>query len=47
LSLAAAYALAGKMEEAKSALAGARRIEPKLTIKWLLAQQTPNLCRIR
>ncbi len=42
-SLAAAYALAGKMEEAKSALAAARRIEPKLTVKWMLAQQTPNL----
>jgi adenylate cyclase len=43
VSLAAAYALEGKMDEAKSALAGARRIEPKLTVKWLLAQQTPNL----
>jgi hypothetical protein len=43
VSLAAAYALAGKMEEAKSALAEARRIEPKLTVKWMLAQQTPNL----
>jgi TolB-like protein len=36
LSLAAAYALAGRMEEAKSALAEARRLEPKFTIKWLI-----------
>jgi len=43
VSLAAAYALAGKIDEAKSALAAARRIEPKLTVKWMLAQQTPNL----
>ena len=31
------------MEEAKSALAEAPRQEPKLTVKWLLAQTTPNL----
>jgi len=36
LSLAAAYALAGRMDEAKSALAEARRIEPKHTAGWLL-----------
>jgi len=35
LSLAAAYALAGRMDEAKSALAEARRIEPKHTAGWL------------
>jgi len=34
--LAAAYALDGKMEEAKAALAEARRLEPRLTIKWLI-----------
>jgi hypothetical protein len=34
--LAAAYALAGKMEEAKSALAEARRRDSKHTAKWLL-----------
>jgi TolB-like protein/Flp pilus assembly protein TadD len=33
--LSAAYAQAGKMDEAKAALAEARRINPKLTIKWL------------
>jgi adenylate cyclase len=35
--LAAAYALEGKMEEAKSALAEARRANPKLTVKWLVS----------
>jgi adenylate cyclase len=34
-SLTAAYALAGKMDEAKIALAEARRLTPKLTVKWL------------
>ena len=33
--LAAAYALEGKMEEAKSALAEGRRLNPELTLKWL------------
>jgi adenylate cyclase len=33
-SLAAAYALNGKMEEAASALAEARRLNPQLTLKW-------------
>ena len=32
--LAAAYALGGKMEEATSALAEARRLNPQLTLKW-------------
>jgi len=36
-SLAAAYALAGKMDEAKAALAEARRLNPQLTVKWLIA----------
>jgi hypothetical protein len=34
--LAAAYALAGKMDEAKAALADARRLNPKLTVKWMI-----------
>ena len=34
-NLAAAYALEGKMDEAKSALAEARRLIPKLTVKWM------------
>jgi len=35
MSAAAAYALEGKTEEAKSSLAEARRMNPKLTLKWL------------
>ena len=42
--LAAAYALDGKMDEAKSALAEARRLNPNLTVKWLIAH-SPNLPR--
>jgi adenylate cyclase len=34
--LAAAYALAGRMDEAKKALAEARRLNPKLTVKWMI-----------
>ena len=41
-NLAAAYAQAGKMDEAKTALAEARRLNPKLTVKWLI-DHTPNL----
>jgi adenylate cyclase len=41
-NLAAAYALAGKMDEAKTALAEARRVNPKLTVKWMI-EHTPNL----
>jgi len=41
-NLAAAYALKGKMDEAKAALAEARRLNPKLTVKWMIAH-TPNL----
>jgi adenylate cyclase len=41
-ALAAAYALEGKMDEAKSALAEARRLNPGLTVKWALAH-SPNL----
>ena len=35
VNLTAAYALAGKTDEAKSALAEARRLNPNLTVKWL------------
>jgi len=42
VDLAAAYALEGKMDEAKPALAEARRLNPKLTVKWLQAA-APNL----
>ena len=41
-NLAAAYALEGKMDEAQSALAEARRLNPKITVKWMIAH-TPNL----
>jgi adenylate cyclase len=41
-ALAAAYALAGKMDEAKSALGEARRLNPSLTVKWAIAH-SPNL----
>jgi hypothetical protein len=35
LDLAAVYALEGKMDEAKLDLAEARRLNPRLTVKWL------------
>jgi adenylate cyclase len=41
-NLAAAYALEGKIDEAQSALSEARRLNPKLTVKWMIAH-TPNL----
>jgi adenylate cyclase len=41
-NLAAAYAHAGKIDEAKAALAEARRLNPAITIKWL-KEHTPNL----
>jgi adenylate cyclase len=41
-NLAAAYALDGKIDEAKTALAEAQRLNPKLTISWMIAH-TPNL----
>jgi tetratricopeptide (TPR) repeat protein len=40
--LAAAYALEGKMDEAKTALAEARRLNPKLTVKWVQSV-APNI----
>jgi tetratricopeptide (TPR) repeat protein len=40
--LAATYALEGKMDEAKSPLAEARRLNPNLTVKWYIAH-SPNL----
>jgi adenylate cyclase len=41
-NLAAAYALAGKTDEAKAALAEARSLNPAITIKWM-KEHTPNL----
>jgi adenylate cyclase len=41
-NMAAAYAHAGKMDEAKAALAEARRLNPKLTVKWMI-EHMPNL----
>ena len=34
--MAAAYALSDRMDEAQTALAEARRLNPKLTVKWLV-----------
>jgi len=42
VNLAAAYALDGKMEEAKSALAEGLRLNPTLTVKWLV-DHAPNV----
>jgi len=42
VNLTAAYALAGKTDEAKSALAEARRLNPNLTVKWL-TDNAPHL----
>ena len=42
VNLTAAYALQGKMGEAKSALEQARRLNPDLTIKWLMGH-APNI----
>ena len=44
VSLAAAYALAGKMDEAKAALAEAKRLNSELTVKWLTGH-APNISR--
>ena len=41
-NLAAAYAQAGKMDEAKATLAEARRLNPAITVKWM-KEHTPNL----
>ena len=41
-NLTAAFALEGKMDEAKSALTEARRLNPSLTVKWAIAH-SPNL----
>jgi tetratricopeptide (TPR) repeat protein len=41
-NLSAAYAHAGRIDEAKAALAEARRLNPKLTVKWM-KEHTPNL----
>jgi tetratricopeptide (TPR) repeat protein len=41
-ALAAAYAHAGKMDEAKTALAEACRLNPAITVKWM-KEHAPNL----
>jgi adenylate cyclase len=41
-NLSAAYACAGKMDEAKAALAEARRLNPAITVKWM-KEHTPHL----
>jgi adenylate cyclase len=41
-NLAAAYAHEGQMDDAKAALAEARRLNPAITIKWM-KEHTPNL----
>ena len=40
--LSAAYAHAGKMDDAKAALAEARRLNPAISVKWM-TEHTPNL----
>jgi hypothetical protein len=39
---ATAYTHTGKMDEAKTALAEARRLNPAITVKWMI-EHTPNL----
>ena len=41
-NLAAAYAQAGKMDEAKAELAEARRLNPAITVKWMI-EHSPNV----
>jgi adenylate cyclase len=41
-NLAAAYGLAGKMDDAKAELAEARRLNPVITVKWI-KEHSPNL----
>jgi tetratricopeptide (TPR) repeat protein len=40
LRLATAHALKGDIDEAKTAMAEARRLNPKLSVKWLMANKT-------
>ena len=42
MNLAAAYAHAGKMDEAKTQVGEARRLNPAITVKWM-KEHTPNL----
>ena len=39
LNLAAAHSLKGDIDEAKTALAEARRLNPKLSVKWLMGRK--------
>jgi len=41
-NLAAAHAQAGRIDEARAALAEARRLNPAITVKWM-KEHTPNL----
>jgi hypothetical protein len=36
INLAAAHAFKGEMDEAKAAMAEARRLKPDLSVKWLM-----------
>jgi tetratricopeptide (TPR) repeat protein len=42
---AAAYAQAGRIDEARAASADARRLNPAITIKWM-KEHTPNLSAV-
>jgi hypothetical protein len=41
--LAAAHAFKGEMDQAKTALAEARRINPKLSVKWLIESRCSSV----
>jgi adenylate cyclase len=41
-NLAAAYAHAGRIDDAKAEVAEARRLNPAITVKWM-KEHTPNL----
>ena len=47
LNLAAAHALKGDIDQAKAPLAEARRLNPKLSVKWLVGTQTGSAARVR
>jgi adenylate cyclase len=44
-NMAAAYALAGKMDEARSAIEEARRLKPGLTVQWVIAH-APDVAQL-
>ena len=47
LNLAAAHAFKGEMDEAKTAMAEARRLYPKLSVKWLSERKPILPARVR